>query len=132
MLWWKNISLWFKWKDKIWFYFIKYDLNEKIKTLATKEKIKILATKAELKSKQDEIVKLETYYLSFFIGQSYFNNDWVQLYLIFKPIYKTITTLFCLSYSISEWKPKGLSNEKFTPLYTVNKFFSPKLILIIL
>ena len=62
MLWWKNISLWFKWKDKIWFYFIKYDLNEKIKTLATKEKIKILATKAELKSKQDEIVKLETYY----------------------------------------------------------------------
>ena len=39
-------------------------------------------TKAELKTEQDKIVKLQTYDLSFFIGQSYFFNDGAQLYLI--------------------------------------------------
>ena len=62
----------------------EYDLNEKlkslatkeeIKTLATKEEIKTLATKAELKVEQDKIVKLQTYDLSLFIGQNYFRND---------------------------------------------------------
>ena len=72
------------------------DLNEKIKTLATKEEIKALATKAELKTEQDEIEKLQTYDLSLFIGQSYFNNDGVQVYLIFEPIYETIT--FCKTF----------------------------------
>ena len=67
-------------------------LNEKIKTLATKEEIKTLAPKAELKVEEDKIVKLQTYDLSLFIGQSYFNNDATQLYLIFKPSYKTIAT----------------------------------------
>ena len=52
----------------------EYDLNEEIKTLATKEEIKALATKPELKSEQDQIVKLQTFDLSLFIGQSYFNN----------------------------------------------------------
>ena len=52
--------------------FNESDLNEKIKTLATKEEIKKVATKAELKAGQDEIVKLQTYDLSLFIGQSYF------------------------------------------------------------
>ena len=64
----------------------EYDLNEKIKTLAIKEEILTLATKAELKAEQDKIVKLQTYDLSLFIGQSYFNNDGTQLYLIFQPI----------------------------------------------
>ena len=59
------------------------DLNEKIITLPTKEKIKTLATKAELKAEQDEIVKLQTYGSSLFIGQSYFNNNGAPLCLIF-------------------------------------------------
>ena len=45
-------------------------LNEKIKILATKEEIKRLATKAELRAEQGKIVKLQTYDLSLFIGQS--------------------------------------------------------------
>ena len=104
------------------------DLNEKIKTLATKEEIKALVTKAELKAEQDKIVKLQTYDLSLFIGKRYFNNDGAQLYLIFQPIYKTITMLSGLTYSVSEWESKGLSNEIFTPPYTANKSLSPKLI----
>ena len=53
----------------------KYDLNDNIKTLATKEEIKTLSAKAELKAGQDKIAKLQTYDLSLFICQSYFNND---------------------------------------------------------
>ena len=45
-------------------------LNEKIKILATKEEIKRLVTKAELRAEQAKIVKLQTYDLSLFIGQS--------------------------------------------------------------
>ena len=62
-------------------------LNELIKTLASKKEIKTLARKAELKAEQDKIVKLQTYYLSLFIGQSYFFNDGAQLYLIFQTLY---------------------------------------------
>ena len=58
--------------------------------------------------------KLQTFDSSLFIGQSYFNNDGAQLYLIFQSIYKTITTFSGLKDTISEWESKGLSNEKFT------------------
>ena len=104
------------------------DLNEKIKTLATKEEIKTLATRAELKVEQDEIVKFQTYDLSFFIGQSYFNNDGAQFYLILQPSYRTITAFSILPFTVSEWESKGLSNEKFKPPYTANKSLSPKLL----
>ena len=52
-----------------------FGLNEKIK-----EEIKHLPTQAELKVEQDKIVKLQTFDLSFFIGQSYFTNDGSQNY----------------------------------------------------
>ena len=51
------------------------DLNEKLK-----EEIKHLPTSAELKVEQHKIVKLQTFDLSFFIGQSYFTNDGSQNY----------------------------------------------------
>ena len=38
--------------------------------------------------------KLQAFGSIIFIGQIYFNNDGVQLYLIFQPIYKTIRKLF--------------------------------------
>ena len=41
-------------------------MNEKIKTLATKDKIQKLAAKAELKAEQDKIVKLQTWFKSFY------------------------------------------------------------------
>ena len=74
----------------------------KIKTLARKEETKALATKTELKVKQDKIVKLQTYDLNLFIGQSYFVNDGPQLYIVFQPIQKTITTFFDLPYTKSQ------------------------------
>ena len=99
------------------------DLDENIKTLAKREEIKALATKAELNTEQNEIVKLQTYDLSLFIGQSYFNNDGSQNYLIFQPIYKTITTFSGLTDTISKWESKVLSNEKITCPYTAIKVF---------
>ena len=37
--------------------------------------IATLATKGELKPEQNKIEKLQIYYSSPFVGQSYFNND---------------------------------------------------------
>ena len=85
--------------------------------MATKEEIKTLAIKAESKSEQDKTVKLRIYDLSLFIGQSYFNIDIAQLYLIFQPTCKTITTFSGLLDTISDWELKGLLNEKFTSPY---------------
>ena len=53
------------------------------------------------------MVKLQTYDLSSFIGQSYFNNDESQNYLIFQPTYKATTTFSGLTRTISEWNSMG-------------------------
>ena len=50
-----------------------------------------------------------------------------QLYLIFQPIYKTITAFSGLPDTISEWEFKGLPNEKIMLLYTTSKSLSKKL-----
>ena len=44
------------------------------------------------------MTKLQIFDSSLFIGQIYFNNDEEQLYLIFQPIYKTITTFSDMCY----------------------------------
>ena len=51
-----------------------------------------MLVKNELK-KEDKIEKLQTYYSSLFIGQSYFFNDKGQLYLIFQILYYTLKRL---------------------------------------
>ena len=42
---------------------------------------------------QGKLVKLQTYDLSLFIGQSYFIIDGTQLYLILQPVYYTLKRL---------------------------------------
>ena len=56
-------------------------------------KRKTLKRKAELKAEQDKIIKLQTYDLSPFIGQSYFVNDRAELYLILQRLYYTFKRL---------------------------------------
>ena len=72
--------------------------------------------------------KLQTFDLSYFIGQGYFNNDGSQFYLILQPIYKTITIFSGLKDKTSEWESKGLSDKQFKVPYTGNKSLSPKLV----
>ena len=67
----------------------KADYNVEIKGI----KDKYFTVKAELKPKQDKIVKLQTYDLSLFIGQSYFVNYGAQFYLILQPLYYTLKRL---------------------------------------
>ena len=52
--------MWFKLKDK---------------NVSNQRRNKNISNKEELKSEENKIVKLQTYDLSLFIGQSYFNND---------------------------------------------------------
>ena len=55
-------------------------------------------------------------------------KDGAQLYLIFKPIYKTMTTFSGLPDTISKWESKRLSNETFPPLFKTSKSLCPKLV----
>ena len=56
----------------------KSDISGVINNSDLDEKIAILVTKAELKTKQDKIGK-NKHDSSFFIGQSYFDNDGSQI-----------------------------------------------------
>ena len=67
---------------------------------------------------ENELKKLQLFDSSLFICGA-------QLYLIFQPIHKTITTFSSLPDTIPEWKSKGLSNEKIMPPYTTSKIHSP-------
>ena len=102
----------------------KTDFDDKLKNLNEK----VTSNKTKLLLVENEFKKLQTFDSSLFIGQSYFNNDGGQLYLIFQPICKTITLFSGLPDTVSEWESKGLSNEKFKAPDTANKSLSPKLV----
>ena len=78
-------------------------LNRKI----TQNKTKHLLVENDLK-------KLKTFDLSYFIGKNYFENDGTQNYLLFQPInnylkFNSKTDL------LLEWKSKGLSDKVIKP-----------------
>ena len=52
-----------------------------------------MSNKGRIKTEQDKIVNLQTYDLSLFIGQSYFNNDGAQFYLLFQLLCYTLKIL---------------------------------------
>ena len=52
------------------------DLNKKLETLPTK---------AELKAEQDELVKLQTHNLSYFLGKKFFDDDGFQNLFVYQP-----------------------------------------------
>ena len=105
----------------------EFGLNEKVKTLATKEeKEKKLATKAELKAEQDKIVTRQIYDLSLFTGQSYFNNDGAQIYLILQLLYYTLKRLGGTEKVVS-LKSNGMSTRKCTTLTTTDNSLSPSI-----
>ena len=89
-------------------------LNRKI----TQNKTKHLLVENELK-------KLKTFDLSYFIGKSHFEEDGTKNYLVFQPIsryFKIGTSDYVLS-----WKAKGLSAESITPPSGPNNFLNPSL-----
>ena len=68
---------------------------------------KIAANKTKNESIENELKKLKTLDLSYFIGKSHFEEDGTQNYLVFQPINRYFNLIANKLY-ISSWKPKGL------------------------
>ena len=78
---------------------------------------------------ENEWKKLNTFDSSYFIGQSHFEKDGTQNYLVFQPMYryfKRIAGVGNGSY-IYYWQSKGLSDEKINSLKTPNHSITPNL-----
>ena len=63
---------------------------------------------------ENNIKKLQTFDSSYFRGKNYFDEDGVQNYLVFLPIFKYFRLIANTKY-IPSWKSKGLSDEAITP-----------------
>ena len=72
------------------------DFDEKLKNINKR----VTSNETKHLLVENELIKLQTFNSCLFIGQSYFNNDGAQLFLIFQPIYKTISTFSGLSDTI--------------------------------
>ena len=71
---------------------------------------KITSNKSKHLLIENELKKLQTFDLSYFIGKRHFEEDGTQNYLIFQPLIKYFKIITNTKY-ISSWKFKGLSNE---------------------
>ena len=67
---------------------------------------------------EDGPKKLKTFYSSYFIGKSHFDEDGTQNYLIFQPLNKYFKLITNIS-SILWWQSKGLSTETIDPPTTI-------------
>ena len=74
---------------------------------------------------ENELNQLKTFDSSYFFGKSHFEEDGVQNYLVFQPMYKYFKT--DSSYHILLWTSKGLFNESITPFSAPNNFLTPSL-----
>ena len=102
----------------------KTDFDAKLSSLnrkITKNKTKYLLVENELK-------KLKTFDLGYFIGKSHFEEDGTQNYLIFQPTVKYFkVNMITNTDYVSSWKSKGLSAETIKPPKTSDNSFTPEL-----
>ena len=70
---------------------------------------KIAENKTKNGSIENELKKLKTFDLSYFIGKSHFEEDSKQNYLVFQPIIRYFKIIANKKF-ISSWKSKGLSD----------------------
>ena len=77
---------------------------------------------------ENELNKFRTFYLGYFNGKSYFEEDGTQNYLVFPPIvrYFKVNTITSTDY-ISSWKPKRLSVGSIKPPATSDNSLTPTL-----
>ena len=61
---------------------------------------------------------------SYFIRKGHIEEDGTQNQLVFQPMQRNFTTIAHTKY-ISEWKPKGLSDESIKPPATSDNSLSP-------
>ena len=94
------------------------NLNKKV----TQNKTKHILVESELN-------KLKTFDSGYFNGKIHFEEDGVQNYLIFQPIYRYFKVFSVTQYLeyVSEWKSKGLSSESFKAISTSDNSVNPTL-----
>ena len=91
---------------------------------------KLAANKTKNESIENELKKLKTFYSSYFIGKSHFEEDGTQNYLVFQPLNKYFKVIANTDY-VSSWKylyiitikPPATSDNGLTPAlsYYANK-----------
>ena len=86
--------------------------------------IKLQQTKQKKNSIKNELKKLKTLDLSYFIGKSHFEEDGTQSYLVFQPLNKYFKLIASTDY-VSSWKSKGLSAETIKPPTTSDNSLTP-------
>ena len=64
--------------------------------------------------------------MSYFIGNSYFEEHGAQKYLVFQPINRYFKLVVNTDY-VSSWKSKGLSAETTNPPATSDNILTPRL-----
>ena len=74
---------------------------------------KITSSKAKHLLVENELKKLKTFDLNYFIGRSHFEEDGTQNYLVFQPLNKYFKVIANTKY-IFLWKSEGLSDENIT------------------
>ena len=80
----------------------KTDFDAKLSSLNRK----VTSNKSKYLLIENELKKLKTYYLSYVIGKSHFEEDGTQNYLVFQPLDKYFKLVANAKY-ISSWKSKG-------------------------
>ena len=75
---------------------------------------------------KDELKKLKTFDLSYFIGKRHFQEDSTRNYLIFQLIVRYFKVITNTDY-ISSWKSKGLAAERIKSPTTYDNSLTPKL-----
>ena len=85
---------------------------------------KIAANKTKNKSIENEIKRLNTIELSYFIGKSHFEEDGAQNYVVSQPLNKYFEIIANKKY-ISLWQSKGLSDKTIKPPVTSDDSLTP-------
>ena len=91
----------------------KTDFDDKLSNLNRT----ITSSKTKHVLVENELKKLKTFDLSYFVGKNYFEEDGAQNYLVFQPIRRYFKIIANSKY-ISSWISKGLSDEIITPYVT--------------
>ena len=100
----------------------KTDFDEKLSNLNRK----ITKNKTDHLLVQNQLKKLKTFDLGYFIGKNYFGEDGTQNYLVFQPLFRYFkvnnnTNIVLL------WKSKGLSDNAIKPPSISNNSLAPTL-----
>ena len=87
---------------------------------------KITTNKTKRVLVENELKKLKTFDLSYFIGNSHFEEDGTQNYLVFQPLNKYFEIITNTKYILS-WQSKGISDETIKPPATSDIKLNPHL-----